>query len=53
MCWRRENMVGVSMALAQFIRFNHGLCNSCGIECFEGIVLEPYIYIYREREREI
>ena len=34
-------MVGVSMVLAQFIRFNHGLCKSCGIECFEGIVLEP------------
>ena len=29
------------MALADFARFKHGLCKSCGIECFEGILLEP------------
>ena len=29
------------MVLASFIKFNHGLCKSCGIECFEGIMLEP------------
>ena len=29
------------MVLAEFIEFKHGLYKSCGIECFEGIVLEP------------
>ena len=29
------------MALAEFVKFKHGLCKSCGVECFEGIVLEP------------
>ena len=38
---RRENMVGVNMVLAEFVKFKHGLYKSCGIECFEGIVLEP------------
>ena len=38
---RRENMVGVNMVLAEFVRFKHGLYKSCGIECFEGIMLEP------------
>ena len=38
---RRENMVGVSMVLAEFVKFKHGLYKSCGIECFEGIMLEP------------
>ena len=38
---RRENMVGVNMVLAEFIKFNHGLYKPCGIECFEGIMLEP------------
>ena len=38
---RCENMVGESMLLASFNKFNHGLCKSCGVECFEGIVLEP------------
>ena len=36
-----ENMVGVNMVLAEFVRFKHGLYRSCGIEWFEGIVLEP------------
>ena len=34
-------MVGVNMVLAEFIEFKHGLYKSCGIECFEGILLEP------------
>ena len=38
---RRENMVGVDMALAELVRFKHGLYKSCGIECVEGIMLEP------------
>ena len=38
---RRENMVGVSMVLAEFVIFKHGLYKSCGIEWFEGITLEP------------
>ena len=38
---RRENMVGVNMALAEFVKFKHGLYKSCGIECVEGIMLEP------------
>ena len=29
------------MVLAEFIKFKHGLYKSCGIECFEGIMLEP------------
>ena len=29
------------MVLAEFIEFKNGLCKSCGIECFEGIMLEP------------
>ena len=29
------------MVLAEFIEFKHGLYKSCGIECFEGIMLEP------------
>ena len=28
---RRENMVGVNMVLAEFVRFKHGLYKSCGI----------------------
>ena len=40
---RRENMVGVNMVLAEFVKFKHGLCKSCGIEWFEGIMLEPYL----------
>ena len=38
---RRENMVGVSMVLAEFVEFKHGLYKSCGIKCVEGIMLEP------------
>ena len=38
---RRENMVGVNMDLAEFMKFKHGLHNSCGIECLEIIMLEP------------
>ena len=38
---RRENMVGVNMVLAESVKFKHGLCKSCGVEWFEGIVLEP------------
>ena len=38
---RRVNMAGVSMVLAEFVQFKHGLCKSCGVECFEGIMLEP------------
>ena len=38
---RRENMLGVNMVLAEFVKFKHGLYRSCGIECFEGIMLEP------------
>ena len=49
-----HNMVGVNMVLAEFARFKCGLYKSCGIECLEGIMLEPcllqpcyaYIYIY-------
>ena len=40
-CRRRENMVGVNMVLAEFVKFKHGLHKSCGIECLEGIMLEP------------
>ena len=29
------------MVLAEFVEFKHGLYKSCGIECFEGIMLEP------------
>ena len=29
------------MVLAEFVKFKHGLYKSCGIECFEGIMLEP------------
>ena len=38
---RRENMVGVNMLLAELIKFKHGLYESCGVECFEGAMLEP------------
>ena len=38
---RRENMVGVNMVLAEFVKFKHGLYKSCGIEWFEGSMLEP------------
>ena len=38
---RRENMVGVNMVLAEFVKFKRGLYNSCGIEFYEGILLEP------------
>ena len=38
---RRVNMVGVNMVLAEFAKFKHGLYKSCGVECFEGIMLEP------------
>ena len=38
---RRENMVGVNMVLAESIKFKYGLYKSCGVECFEGIMLEP------------
>ena len=34
-------MVGVDMVLAEPVRFKHGLYKSCGIDCVEGIVLEP------------
>ena len=37
----RENMVGVNLVLAELVKFKHGLYESCGIECFEGIMLEP------------
>ena len=37
---RCENMVGVKMVLAEFIKFKHGLYKSFDIECFEGIMLE-------------
>ena len=40
---RREHMVGVNMALAECIEFKNGLYKSCGIECFEGIMLEPWV----------
>ena len=30
-CRPRENMVGVNMVLAEFVKFKHGLYNSCGI----------------------
>ena len=46
-CWvifrRRENMVGVNVVLASFIKFKNGLYKSCGIECVEGIMLEPFL----------
>ena len=29
------------MALAESVEFKHGLYTSCGIECFDGILLEP------------
>ena len=29
------------MVLALFIKLNHGLYKSCGIECVEGIMIEP------------
>ena len=29
------------MVLAESVKFKHGLCKSCGIEWFEGIMLEP------------
>ena len=38
---RRENMVGVNMVLAEFVKFKRGLYKSCGIEWFDGIMLEP------------
>ena len=28
---RRENMVGVNLVLAEFVKFKHGLYKSCGI----------------------
>ena len=37
----RVNMVGVNMVLAEFVKFKHRLYKSCGIEWFEGTVLEP------------
>ena len=40
---RRVNMVGVNMVLAEFMKSKHGLYKSCGMECFEGIMLEPYL----------
>jgi len=38
------------MVLAEFIKFKHGLYKSCGIECFEGIMLvtcllQPYFHV--------
>ena len=38
---RHENMVGVNMVLAEFVKFKYGLYNSCDVECYEGIMLEP------------
>ena len=38
---RPENMAGVSMVSAEFAKFKHGLHKSCGIECLEGMMLEP------------
>ena len=38
---RRVNMVEINMVLAESVEFKHGLYKSCGIEWFEGIVLEP------------
>ena len=38
---RRENMVGVNMVLTYFVKFKHRLCRSCGIECLDGMLLEP------------
>ena len=29
------------MVIAEFVNLKHGLYKSCGIECFEGIMLEP------------
>ena len=51
---RRENMVGVNMLLAEFVRFKHGLYKPCGIEWFEGIMLEsrllqPCVHVAGER----
>ena len=40
---RRENMVGVNMVLAEFVKFKHGLYKSCVTDCLEGIMLEPYL----------
>ena len=40
-CRRRENMVGVNMVLAESVKFKHGLHKSCGMEWFEGTMLEP------------
>ena len=37
----REDMVGVNRVLAEFVKFKHGVYESCGTECFEGIMLEP------------
>ena len=34
-------MIGVNMVLAEFVQFKHGLYKSCGIEWYEGIMLEP------------
>ena len=31
------------MVLAEFVKFKHGLYKSCGIEWFEGIMLEPWL----------
>ena len=36
-----NNTLGVSTVLAYFVEFEHGLYKSCGIECVEGIMLEP------------
>ena len=40
---RRDNidMFRVNMVLAEFIELNLGLNKSCGVECSEGIMLEP------------
>ena len=32
------------MVLAYFTKFKRGLCESSGIECFEGTVLEPCLF---------
>ena len=37
---RCENMVGVNMVPAEFVKFKLGLYNACCKECFEGILLE-------------
>ena len=31
------------MVLAEFVKLKHGIYKSCGIECFECIMLEPYL----------